>query len=93
MLVRSTYPFYLEPGGHIYEVGEVVDVTSEHAERLFGLGVAVADGEGGSNGEPDVAVPVSGDMTVAQLREVAESRGIDVPKRATKAQLLEILGA
>ena len=30
-------------------------------------------------------------LTVAQLREIAESRGIDVPKRATKARLLELL--
>jgi hypothetical protein len=28
---------------------------------------------------------------VAQLRELAAERGIDVPRRATKARLLEIL--
>ena len=35
---------------------------------------------------------VLADMTIAQLREVAESRGIDVPKRVSKSRLLTILG-
>lgn len=30
-------------------------------------------------------------LTVAQLRELAASRGIDVPKRATKAQIIALL--
>ena len=30
-------------------------------------------------------------LTVAQLRELCDERGIEAPKRATKAQLLELL--
>lgn len=33
------------------------------------------------------------DMTVAELRALCEERGIDAPKRAKKAELLELLGA
>ena len=32
-------------------------------------------------------------LTVAQLRELAKERGLDVPRRASKARLLETLGA
>lgn len=30
-------------------------------------------------------------LTVAQLRELCAGRGVDAPKRATKAQLIELL--
>lgn len=32
-------------------------------------------------------------LTVAQLRSLCEERGIDYPKKATKAQLVELLDA
>lgn len=32
-------------------------------------------------------------MTVAELRAVAKERGIEVPAKATKAKLLELIGA
>jgi hypothetical protein len=35
---------------------------------------------------------VLADMTIAQLRELAESRGMEVPKRVSKSRLLTILG-
>ncbi len=35
---------------------------------------------------------VLADMTMAQLRELAESRGIDVPKRVSKTRLLAMVG-
>ena len=34
----------------------------------------------------------SEDHTVAQLKELAASRGIEVPNRATKAEILALLG-
>jgi hypothetical protein len=40
----------------------------------------------------DVSNDVLADMTIAQLRELAESRGMEVPKRASKSRLLTILG-
>lgn len=49
--------------------------------------------ENGSHGRTAPAESISADMTVAQLREVAISRGVEVPKRVSKAKLLEILGA
>jgi hypothetical protein len=33
------------------------------------------------------------ELTVAQLRELADERGVEVPKRASRARLLEALGA
>ena len=82
----------------LYDVGDEWEGPSERLDVLAQGGFVEkrathSDRENGSNGSSDAADAISSDMTVAQLREVAESRGIDVPKRATKAQLLEILGA
>lgn len=44
-----------------------------------------ADGRGGDQADDDL-----GERTAAQLRELIEERGGSAPKRATKAQLLEI---
>ena len=43
-----------------------------------------------SNDEPQ-AVDLSA-LTNAELRAICEERGIEVPRRATKAQLLGLLG-
>lgn len=40
--------------------------------------------------EPEPTQDLSA-LTVAQLRELCGERGIEAPKRATKAQLLELL--
>jgi hypothetical protein len=33
------------------------------------------------------------ELTVQQLRELAEARGVEVPRRARKSDLISILGA
>ena len=40
--------------------------------------------------EPEQAA-TAGDMTVAQLKEQAAARGIEVPSKATKAEILKLL--
>lgn len=81
----------------LYDVGDEWEGPSERLDVLIqggyvdGRPLTHPDDENGSNGSTDAADAISADMTVAQLREVAESRGIDVPKRATKKTLLELL--
>ena len=81
----------------LYDVGDEWEGPSERLDKLIQGGfvekrlITHSDQENGSNGSTDAAEAISSDMTVAQLREVAESRGIDVPKRATKKTLLELL--
>jgi hypothetical protein len=82
----------------LYDVGDDWEGSPERAETLSEGGyiqsglIAHDAEENGSNGSTDAADAISSDMTVAQLREIAHSRGIDVPKRATKAKILELLG-
>lgn len=82
-----------------YKVGDEWEGTPERRETLIQGGyvqsglIAHEGGENGSVGRTDPAESISSDMTVAELREIAESRGIELPKRATKAKLLGILGA
>ena len=83
----------------LYDVGDEWEGPSERLDKLTQGGfvekrlIAHSDQEDGSDASSDAVEAVSSDMTVAQLRDIAEGRGVDVPKRASKARLLEILGA
>jgi len=82
----------------LYSVGDEWEGPPERLRELSGGGFVECGpvdhnedetpSDGAHGGTQDISA-----LTVAQLREVAEGRGIDVPKRATKARLLEILGA
>lgn len=82
-----------------YKVGDEYDGTPERIQELAEGGyvqsglIAHEGEENGSDGRTAPAESISADMTVAQLREVAISRGVEVPKRVSKDKLLEILGA
>ncbi len=74
----------------LYDVGDEWEGPSERLDVLMQGGYV--DGRPPTHQDPDDAADaISADMTVAELRKVAESRGIDVPKRATKKKLLELL--
>ncbi len=63
-----------------------VDASPEHAALLLAAGwVRVTAGH---QTEQDADLTA---LTVAQLRELCGERGVDAPKRATKAQLVKLL--
>ena len=81
-----------------YRVGEEYDGTPERIRELVSAGYVqsglIAQGDV-KNGSESATVDFTGnldELTVAQLRELAKSRGIVAPKRATRDRLLEILG-
>lgn len=45
----------------------------------------------GARKRKEVTQPLAS-MTAAQLRALAKKRGVDVPPKATKAKLIELLG-
>ena len=98
-MVRVITPFRDRETWRAYAVGDEYDGTPERVQRLSEGGyvqsglVAHEDGENGSDGLTDTAESISAEMTVTQLRQIADERGIEVPSRAKKAELLEILGA
>lgn len=80
----------------LYDVGDDWEGSPERAETLseggyIQSGLIAHSAEENGSGKPNGGNPDG--MTVAQLRELAKERGIDVPRRATKARLLEALGA
>jgi len=83
----------------LYDVGDEYEGTPERVQTLseggyVQSGLVAHDGrENGSDGRTGIAESILGDKTVAELRQIAESRGVEVPRRAKKAELLEILGA
>ena len=63
----------------------VVDASPEHAALLLAAGwVRVTPAQ--PNEQTDLTA-----LTVVQLRELCAERGVDAPKRATKAQLVHLL--
>ena len=82
-----------------YKVGDEYDGTPERVQKLSEGGfvqsglVAHGADENGSDGSTADSNGNLDGLSVAELRQIAKERGIDVPKRATKDKLLEILGA
>ena len=76
--------------------GSIVEVPEEEAERMILIGAA----EEIRTEIPDESVERvcdtqtewNADMTKAQLRKIAEEKGIDIAPGATKAQIIEALG-
>jgi hypothetical protein len=66
--------------------GVVIHASDGMADRLLAAGWRRADAT-----EQPKPIDLSG-MTVAQLRALCGELGIDAPKRATKAQLVQLLG-
>ena len=99
MTAKVIRAFSCRLSGLVYYEGDEYDGTPERIQELAEGGyvqsglIAHEGKENGSDGRTDPAESISADMTVAQLREVAISRGVEVPKRVSKAKLLEMLGA
>jgi len=81
-------------GEHYYSAGvyDVPDgIPPDHAEALIGAGHAI---EQKPEPKPTAAKPIAlhyGKMTVAQLRTEAKARGIDIPPKTRKADLVAML--
>ena len=101
--LRALAPVFDGRTGRTYTPGttfELDDAQAEAAKRLVASGAAKEVDEGAVDPEPEPE-PEGGSgslaalhegMTRAQLVEVAAIRGIDVPARATKAEIIEMLG-
>lgn len=64
--------------------GTPIQASDEAAPALLASGWTYAEVE------PDEADLTA--LTVAQLRELCAARGVEAPKKATKAQLIALLG-
>lgn len=52
-----------------------------------------AEPETDEAGEPEAADAPTEESTIAEIRAYAKAHGIETPKRGTKAELLELVGA
>lgn len=83
--------------GHAFEMdgaraAALVPGFAEPAQGAPAAGPAAPEPEPGPEDAPvpDMAA-LYASMTNAQLADIAASRGLDVPKRATKAELIDVL--
>ena len=98
-MAKVTVPFRDRETWRAYAVGDVYDGTPERIQELseggyVDSGLIAHEAKKGvsetfsmaHNGKLD-------ELTVAQLRKLADERGVEVPKRASRDRLLEALGA
>jgi len=82
-----------------YDVGDSYDGTPGRISELSMLGLVRVGLIAHDARESDSETPSEAhsgnldDLTVPQLRELADERGVAAPRRATKPQLLALLGA
>lgn len=98
-MAKVTAPFRDRETWRAYAVGDEYDGTPERIQELSDGGY-VDSGLIAHEAENSVSESLSvahdgklDELTVAQLRKLADERGVEVPKRASRDRLLEALGA
>lgn len=80
--------------GFLRDFGPVnSDAVRRGNDARFAPAPAPVETEDEPASEPGEPGPDPAPMTVAELREVATTLGIELPKRATRAQLIELINA
>lgn len=105
MIATVTYPYRDRETLEVHRTGDEVELTAERFAELSAAGYVdetaraeepaePAPEEAAKAEEPAQAEPKPPqEMTAAQLRAEIEARGGFAPKKATKAQLAEMLGS
>ena len=100
MIATVTYPYRDRETMEIHRAGDEVELSAERfAELSAGGYVKALDEPKGEEpeetereeGEPKGEEPAETELTAAQMRAEIEARGGFAPKKATKAQLAELL--
>lgn len=96
MRATVTYPYRDRETLEVHRTGDEVELTAERFAELSAAGYVDAP-EQAAEPEPAPEEPAQAEheppreMTAAQLRADIEARGGFAPKKATKAQLAELL--
>lgn len=103
MRATVTYPYRDRETLEVHRTGDEVELTAERFAELSAAGYVDAAEQAAEPEEPEDAKTDEADedaakeakdvheMTAAQLRAEIEARGGFAPKKATKAQLVELL--
>ncbi len=99
MQALVTYPYRDRETGEVRYAGETVELSAGRFRELALKGYVdevreeEAPAEAPEPAAEDEAPAAPAEMTAADLRAAIESKGGFAPKKATKAQLAEILGS
>lgn len=106
MRATVTYPYRDRETLEVHRTGDEVELTAERFAELSAAGYVDAPEQAGEPAEPEEPEEAEAgeadddeandekdvsEMTAAQLRAEIEARGGFAPKKATKAQLAELL--
>lgn len=101
MIATVTYPYRDRETLEVHRAGDEVELSDERFAELSAGGYvdALEEPKGeesveteGEEEEPKGEEPAETELTAAQMRAEIEARGGFAPKKATKAQLAELLG-
>lgn len=101
MIATVTYPYRDRETLEVHRAGDEVELSDERFAELSAAGYvdALEEPKGeepteteGEEEEPKGEEPTETELTAAQMRAEIEARGGFAPKKATKAQLAELLG-
>ena len=101
MRAKVTYPFTDRETGEVRYRGDALELAAERFREPYTGGFVEAAGEEGpepprgpaaETDAPEEAAQAAPEPTCAELRAAIEAKGGFAPKKATKAQLAEILG-
>lgn len=102
MQALVTYPYRDRETGEVRYAGDAVELTAErfrelalggYVDEMPGEAPAQAVSTPAAEKDEPKAEPAPVEMTAAELRSAIEAKGGYAPKKATKAQLAEILGS
>lgn len=105
MRATVTYPYRDRETLEVHRTGDEVELTAERFAELSAAGYVDAAEQAAEPEEPEDAKTDEADedaakeakdvheMTAAEIRAEIEARGGFAPKKATKAQLAELLGS
>lgn len=96
MIATVTYPYRDRETLEVHRAGDEVELSDERFAELSAGGYVDAleepKGEEPVETEGEEEEPAETELTAAQMRAEIEARGGFAPKKATKAQLAELLG-
>ena len=90
MKVKTTSSFYVVNIG-VFDFNQVVELNDELAKRLIEQGVVVEHIDDNKLEKKEEVKQDYNKLTIKELKELLQKKGIEIPKGAKKADLINLL--
>lgn len=90
MKVKTTSSFYVVNIG-VFDFNQVVEFDDELAKRLIEQGVVVEHTDDNKSEKKEEVKQDYNKLTIKELKELLQEKGIEIPKGAKKADIINLL--